>query len=112
MNTLTKIHFRRPKGNQIVNMMEAIGVPREEICASNVNRSKVPRTHSGLRQRNTFWEREQNNLHYWAERIQSAFRNKMKKLHPDNGGSTPEAIELNMLYDRISRLFAKRGIIL
>lgn len=88
---------RAPAGS-INSLLLFIGLSRDEAyCDCN-------------RPRGTFWNRNEFELLDILRAAHGAWRAQIKRLHPDSGGDQIRAAELNAAWDRIKRLFARRGV--
>ena len=64
------------------------------------------------KRRHGFWRRFEGELDYLLVDARAAFLAKIKRAHPDCGGSTEEAAGLSVAWRLIRRRFARRGITL
>jgi hypothetical protein len=64
------------------------------------------------KRRHGFWLRFEGELDYLLVDARAAFLAKIKRAHPDCGGSTQEAASLSVAWRLIRRRFARRGITL
>ena len=64
------------------------------------------------KRRHGFWRRFEGELDYLLVDARAAFLEKIKRAHPDCGGSTEEAASLSVAWRLIRRRFARRGVTL
>lgn len=89
---------------RVTHLLSALGLPQKEI---------YPRFHQRHNKyRASFWSREEHRLLEWLERAHHAYREQIKRVHPDLGGSKELACGLNQCWQRVRMLFARHGITL
>lgn len=97
---------RRPEMMQVTELLRIIGFKPKELGLCNsgyyVHRNKGP----------LFKRLSTGELYALLESARDRYRQSMKEVHPDRGGSHVEAALITRSWKRVKLLFARRGIYL
>ncbi len=105
---LSKFNGRRAQGvrNSIQGALLALGIDRRTVYR-DANRPNIRRPLHGVAE--SFWAQSPSLLWHLLELAKNRYRHEIAASHPDRGGTTERAAQLNWAWSLVKGHFRRRG---
>ncbi len=105
MSELILIRRNDPCMNSAASLLLKIGIPKNRLYCNRI----APKKDKSCRH---FWNKPEGDLINLLGDARTIYRQSIRMAHPDRGGCHAKAAELNVLWNRVRYLFAKRNLVL
>lgn len=98
-----RVRYKANKFGQVQMLLSRLGIPRRKLYGQKRENIRL----------GYFWRRSESDLLECLETARNRWKKLIKEHHPDKtGGSLREAAELNIAWERVKKLFKRRGLTL